>query len=269
MSIKKYKYPQQATVKLSEHFIVREFASTDAINVYSTDVLVDDKLINILEKLYTTLNCSKIVISSGYRTRQHDINVGGNGSGQHTKGTAADFCCYGSDNKPIPAKFVCCALEDFGDIYGIGYISYFYTHVDTRSKYFKWWGDETVSGSPSISRIKPNCNSWYDYFDIPKPFEPVHNNRDYSPVFNATYYRAHHPDVVEVFGTEPSALFYHFIHHGITDIEGRQASAEFNWKFYKHNYADLAATFGNSVQAYYEHYIDYGKQEGRIANRMI
>jgi len=33
-----------------------------------------------------------------------------------------------------------------GGIYGIGYISENATHVDTRPKDKKWWGDETKSG---------------------------------------------------------------------------------------------------------------------------
>ena len=33
-----------------------------------------------------------------------------------------------------------------GGIYGIGYISANATHVDTRPKDKKWWGDETKPG---------------------------------------------------------------------------------------------------------------------------
>ena len=51
-----------------------------------------------------------------------------------------------------------------GNIYGIGYITPTSTHVDTRSKDKKWWGDETKSGAPNIPRL--GYNSFHDYFKI-------------------------------------------------------------------------------------------------------
>ena len=101
-----------------------------------------------------------------FRSPAHDRYINGSGSGQHTLGKAADIVCYGKDGNPISAKLVCCTLEDFGDVYGIGYIGPYSTHVDTRSALNKWWGDESVSGFPSISRIKPGYKSFYDYFGM-------------------------------------------------------------------------------------------------------
>ena len=122
------------------------------------------KLIEVLEALFNKLDCSKIIVNSGYRTKEHDEYVGGNGAGQHTLGRAADITCYDKKGRVIPAQYVCVALEDMGNIYGIGYITPTSTHVDTRSKDKKWWGDETKSGAPNISRL--GYNSFHDYFKI-------------------------------------------------------------------------------------------------------
>ena len=118
----------------------------------------------MLEAIRKKLKCSKVIINSGYRTSEHDKAVGGSGSGQHTKGKAADIVCYNSLGK-ISGKDVCCAAEDLGAT-GIGYISTHAVHVDVRSG-SKWFGDET-KGNKSISKIN-GAQSFYTYFGIPKP----------------------------------------------------------------------------------------------------
>ena len=162
--ISTYSLSKYSNLKLSDHFQVKEFASKNAVKTWSDDVKVHNKLIEILEALYNKLDCSKIIVNSGYRTKEHDKYVGGNGAGQHTLGRAADITCYDKKGKIIPAQYVCIALEDMGNVYGIGYITPTSTHVDTRSKDKKWWGDETKSGAPNISRL--GYNSFHDYFKI-------------------------------------------------------------------------------------------------------
>ena len=162
--ISTYQLSKHSNLKLSDHFQVKEFASKNAVKTWSNDVKIHNKLIEILEALYNKLDCSKIIVNSGYRTKEHDKYVGGNGAGQHTLGRAADITCYDKKGKVIPAQCVCVALEDMGNIYGIGYITPTSTHVDTRSKDKKWWGDETKSGAPNISRL--GYSSFHDYFKI-------------------------------------------------------------------------------------------------------
>ena len=159
-----YLYNAHKDKKLSNHFQVKEFASKSGNKFYSGKVKVHNKLIIILEALYKELNCSKIIVNSGYRTKEHDIAVGGNGTGQHVLGRAADIVCYDKNGNIIPAKKVCCTLEDMGGIYGIGYISANATHVDTRPKDKKWWGDETKPGQPNISKL--GYNSFHTYFKM-------------------------------------------------------------------------------------------------------
>ena len=84
---------------------------------------------------------------------------------------------------------------------------------------------------------------------------------DYSAVFDADYYYAHHKDVANAFGNDKQALFNHFMNYGI--YEGRQASGEFNVDAYKANNADLVNAFGDDTRTYYIHYIKYGKAENR------
>ncbi|MCI5816635.1 D-Ala-D-Ala carboxypeptidase family metallohydrolase [Ruminococcus sp.] len=101
---------------------------------------VDTTLIGYLEQIYAYLNCSKIIVSSGYRCPSHDKAVGGSGAGRHTMGMAADICYYDQDGQPIESNHVACAAEDLG-INGIGLNcggKSTYTHIDSRSASAKW-----------------------------------------------------------------------------------------------------------------------------------
>ena len=132
-------YDYNDSTQLSPHFNAREFRCSCG---KSHGTLIASKLVDKLETLYTALNCSKIIVTSGYRCPEHDKAVGGTSSGQHTKGTAADVCCYGQDGQPISSKTVCCKAQDLG-FTGIANItsSYQYTHLDVRTT-GKWYGDE-------------------------------------------------------------------------------------------------------------------------------
>ena len=154
--IKTYLYNDQT--QLFPHFNAREFRCSCG---KSHETLLASELVDKLEQLYTALNCSKIIVTSGYRCPEHDKAVGGTSSGQHTKGTAADVCCYGQDGQPISSKTVCCKAQDLG-FTGIANItsSYQYTHLDVRTS-GRWYGDET-KGNGTIT------DDFYKYFGISK-----------------------------------------------------------------------------------------------------
>ena len=156
MSILTYKFDDQT--QLSPHFNAREFRCQCG---QPHETLIASELIDKLEALYTALNCSKIIVTSGYRCPNHDKAVGGTSSGQHTKGTAADVCCYGQDGQPISSKTVCCKAQDLG-FGGIANItsSYQYTHLDVRTS-GKWYGDE-IHGNGTVT------DDFYKYFGIEK-----------------------------------------------------------------------------------------------------
>ena len=147
-------YPFDDKTQLSAHFNASEFRCKCG---KAHDTLLADELVSKLEQLYAALNCSKIIVTSGFRCSMHDRSVGGDGTGQHTKGNAADVCCYGQDGLPISSKTVCCKAQDIG-FGGIANITpaYIYTHVDVRSGK-KWYGDE-VQGNSSVT------DNFYDYF---------------------------------------------------------------------------------------------------------
>lgn len=147
-------YSYDDRTQLSTHFNVQEFKCKCGEN---HNILIENDLIDKLELLFDKLDCSKIIVNSGYRCSTHDKNVGGNGIGQHTKGTAADIVCYNQNGEIISSKFVSCAAQDIGFM-GIANIDdgYTATHVDVRTNGY-WFGDE-VYGTGNIT------NNFYDYF---------------------------------------------------------------------------------------------------------
>ena len=166
--IKTYGYTDNT--QLSPHFNAQEFRCKCG---KEHDFQIDDELITKLETLFSTLNCSKIIVTSGFRCAAHDKAVKGSGTGQHTLGKAADICCYGQDGQPISSKTVCCKAQDTG-FTGIANITaaYIYTHVDVRSG-GKWYGDE-VHGNSSVT------DDFYKYFggeDMKGIDVSVHNGK--------------------------------------------------------------------------------------------
>lgn len=150
--IKTYSYSD--STQLSAHFNAKEFrCKCGKEHAFS----ISNELVDKLEKLYAALNCSKIIVTSGYRCPTHDKNVGVSGTGQHTLGNAADICCYGQDGQPISSKIVCQKAQNIG-FTGIANITaaYIYTHVDVRPN-GKWYGDE-VHSNGSVT------DDFYKYF---------------------------------------------------------------------------------------------------------
>lgn len=137
--VKKYSYQKDGNLILSEHFVVKEFASIgDNGKLYSDQVLIDSDLIDVMEKLYNFLDCTSIRVNSGYRTNEHEMSLSKNAvaNGYHTKGQAVDINCY-KGRKIITAEEIALALEYLGWQKGIGLISKNAVHIDTRAtKYY-------------------------------------------------------------------------------------------------------------------------------------
>lgn len=156
--VKKYKY--NCDDKLSAHFSVQDFRCKCG---GKHDILIDTKLVDLLEELYLKLEADDIKVYSGYRCKKHDIAVGGSGSGSHTEGKAADFYCK-KDGKRISSGVVCVTLENMKDYKGIGFRcggqkdTTGDTHADVRNR--QWYGNE-ASKTPRKAVTK----DWYKYFD--------------------------------------------------------------------------------------------------------
>ena len=158
--IKTYSQKMEGSSRLSEHFRVREFAQAGC-----DEVKIDEELVERLESLYARLGCSKIIITSGYRSD-------GSGS-QHCRGKAADVNCWhmdGGKEVRYQGKEILLAAEDAG-FRGIGWIpgsaaSRAAVHLDTREN--KYFFDE-ADGNRSIGE------SWYPFFGLAKPNAPDGN----------------------------------------------------------------------------------------------
>lgn len=155
MAVKTYSLKKDGNKYCSEHTRVREMRSKDGTD----KILIDEKLMVMIEKLFAALKCTKYIITSGYRTPAHDKAVGGNGKGQHTKGTAVDCYFYGADGKVVSSKEVSCIAQDLG-FKGIANINSKYQaiHLDMRTL-GKYYGNE-VYGTNSVT------NDFYSYYGI-------------------------------------------------------------------------------------------------------
>jgi len=156
MAVITYSYKRDKEKYCSAHTQVREMRSKDGADT----ILVDTSLMAMIEKLFTKMQCSKYIISSGYRTPAYDKAVGGNGKGQHTLGKAVDACFYWKDGSIIPAQVVCCAAQDLG-FKGIANISkkYQYVHLDMRTTGRRYLGDE-IKGTNTVT------SNFYEYFKL-------------------------------------------------------------------------------------------------------
>lgn len=144
---------------LTEHFSVSEFRCKCG---ETHDTIINPELPKKLEQLFKALNCSAIVINSGYRCPAYSVNIGGSSSDFHTKGYAADIVCYDQSGNKISSKKVSCVAQDVG-FGGIANIdgTYTATHVDVRTSNF-WKGDEVVTDDYSVT------DDFYSYYGIPK-----------------------------------------------------------------------------------------------------
>ena len=112
---------EQNNEKVGPHFKVKEFACKDG----STITFIDDYMVTILELLRKKLE-KPIIITSGYRTPQHNAKVGGAKYSYHMRGMAVDIRVNG-----ISAKEVAKALDKI--VEGGCIIVYdSWVHFDTR-----------------------------------------------------------------------------------------------------------------------------------------
>jgi len=119
-------------MKLSEHFELSEFLSPDFATVPPLVLSNLKRLAAKLEEVRKELGNKPIIVTSGYRTPEHNRKVGGEKNSFHMRGLAADIVVPGMS----PAK-VQTILHDWSG--GLGSYDSF-THIDIRSYKARWRG---------------------------------------------------------------------------------------------------------------------------------
>ncbi|MBK1999946.1 DUF882 domain-containing protein [Campylobacter sp. 2018MI35] len=99
-----------------------------------------DELVDVLCEIREHYD-APIIINSGYRCKEHNAEVGGAKSSQHTIGSAADIVVKGVKTEEVH-QYV---LEKYGDKpFGIAIKHNFenpfggFVHIDTRGKKARW-----------------------------------------------------------------------------------------------------------------------------------
>lgn len=152
-------YAYNDKTQLSKHFNVQEFKCNCG---KQHDIVINTRLVAGLEKLFETFDCSMIIVNSGYRCPEYDINMNGF-AGKHSVGDAADVVFYDKNKAVISTKKISCAAQDMEDIFGgIANINKTYTaiHLDVRQGY-RWLGNEVISNNTVTS-------DFYSYYGLSK-----------------------------------------------------------------------------------------------------
>ena len=127
MEIKAYILDEQANLKITEHFRVKEYACKDG----SPIVFVDEYLAEMLEILRKTIK-KPIIITSGYRTPEHNKKVGGAKYSFHMRGMAADIIVKDMTPKDVAKELDKLAPNSCGIIVYESWV-----HFDTRNNKYR------------------------------------------------------------------------------------------------------------------------------------
>lgn len=111
-------------IKISDHFSLHEFESPD-----TGEVIVHPQLLILLERVRCAFDLP-VCITSGYRTPEHNIEVGGSPGSYHLRGMAADFYIPGV--KVLDILHVCNAV---GFSYSYAQPAKGFVHADIREYY--------------------------------------------------------------------------------------------------------------------------------------
>ncbi len=112
---------------LTRNFSRSEFAC-QGIDCCGNSSPVAMALVDALQQLRDLVG-QPLIVTSGFRCRTHNHNIGGAENSQHCLGTAADISCPGID----PAKLA--ALAETIPVFATGGIGIYpaWVHVDIRS----------------------------------------------------------------------------------------------------------------------------------------
>lgn len=130
-------YQKSNTTKLSKNFNAREFRCGLGNPCSCTTTLIDDKLVEYLQKIRDYFG-AEVEITSAYRCPTYNGRVGGATGSRHTKGQAADIVVNGV----APARVA--AYAEYIGVLGIGLYETakdgYFVHIDTRPYKSFWYG---------------------------------------------------------------------------------------------------------------------------------
>ena len=133
--IRQYDLAKDGNRKLAPSFNAREFRCRDGTDT----VMVDEALTVVLQCIREHFG-KAVVITSGYRTAEHNAAVGGAKSSQHLLGRAADIHVQGVSVEDV-AAYAESLMPDWG---GVGRYPVKagrptgWVHVDTRQNKSRW-----------------------------------------------------------------------------------------------------------------------------------
>lgn len=133
--IRQYSLAKDGNRKLAPSFNAREFRCRDGTDT----ILVDEALTVVLQCIREHFG-KAVTITSGYRTPEHNAEVGGSKSSQHLLGRAADIRVQGVSVEDI-AAYAESLMPDWG---GVGRYpvkagrATGWVHVDTRQNKSRW-----------------------------------------------------------------------------------------------------------------------------------
>lgn len=132
--VKTYSLKKDGQTRLQPNFQVYEFACADG----SDEIMIDDELVALLQRLRDCMGLSSLKVVCGYRTQAYnDTLKRSSKNSQHLKGKAADVRAK-KNGETLHPKYLCCAAEVLG-VDGIGLIETC-AHIDTRG--YQSWFDE-------------------------------------------------------------------------------------------------------------------------------
>lgn len=146
-------YQENSKVQLSKNFNSYEFRCGLGRPCSCSTILIDDKLVEYLQKIRDHFGKS-ITITSAYRCPSYNKSIGSGTGSYHTKGMAVDIVVSGVVPREV-AKYA----ESIG-ILGIGLYETsadgHFVHIDTRTTKSFWYGQgqeyrSTFGGSTSTS----------------------------------------------------------------------------------------------------------------------
>ena len=113
--------------QIATHFNLQEFVSPD-----TGEVKIDSRLVAILQLIRYRMGC-KVIVTSGYRTPEHNHKVGGALESLHLEGLAIDVT---PEDKNLVKLFKVAA--EFEEIRGLG-IYKNHVHIDLRQGKKVFW----------------------------------------------------------------------------------------------------------------------------------